>query len=241
MAQKHKMVSNPDRAQSHTAGSTIQLIQLAEHDRLGTIGYVWPRHWVFHYNAAYDAHVELVQLHDEILQLPIKDNMRLVPAGELLERTYRWGTLLVVSVVLTVQHFVEEIERCIRQILDGTTVEDRLRSAASIADLGSFTDNAGYSGFQELTRIRDAVEHPKAENVYSSDARDWVKVPLAWFMSERPTAAYESYMQWFNKIVDKWTSRLATLDADPVQFEILRGMASARQYRKPPSKATPAD
>lgn len=62
MARSNRLISNPANAHAHAKGAKVQPIQVAEHDRFGAISYVWPRHWVFHYNAAYAACQELLSL-----------------------------------------------------------------------------------------------------------------------------------------------------------------------------------
>src|SRR3712207_1114442 len=55
VARKQRLSSDPSLAHSHEQGATIELIQPAEHDRLGTVHFPFLAYWVLHRRMAHEA------------------------------------------------------------------------------------------------------------------------------------------------------------------------------------------
>lgn len=242
MGRRHRLSSNPALASEHASGTTAHAILLLEHERLGTIGYVLRRPWVFHYNAACCARDDLAQLHDEVLQLPVsKEGIRLLGASnepisepDLAERMYDTGVRMVLNVVLATQHVCNEIEHCTRQPFLQSTIEDRVAHASKIINWHDPKNDPGWSAFTEICKCRNAVEHPKEANTFGNEPDEWDQVPLSWFLCERPLVTFDAWENWFHALVDAWEAKRASMPAQPMTMEVRRGIRSDRQFKKPP-------
>jgi hypothetical protein len=210
-------------------------VQLAGHTRFGTIAYTWPKHWAYHYDAATEAFNDLGKLHEELVRLPVgPDDMRTVSDIELLGRIYDAGVRLVVGVVLTVQHLCEEIERWTKTGPSGSTIEDRLAGPGVTDVVGTLKTQPGYAALHEIIERRDAVEHPREDNVYNGDDTGWDRVPLAWFISDRSLKAFETYQTWITESIEIWEEKKANWPQSPTTLEVgVRGVRSTHQFKKP--------
>lgn len=235
MGRNQKLKSDPSRGKEHQAGAPAQVVQVIAHNQLGAICYVWPRHWVFHARAAEQAANQLATLHQRLVQFPVhgESSLRSVDDLEYIEAVYRAGTQMVVQAILTLQHLCEEIERTTHVELRGSSLDDRLREALAAANLTPPAQRSGHAKFVELEGIRDAIEHPKQENVYNGDPGQWDRVPLAWLLSERGLLAFVGYADFTKSIVDDWEARKQELDM-PGELTIERGIHSQLQFKKPP-------
>ena len=243
MAIKHRLSSDDELAHAHDSGASVTLMQMVEHRRLGTVLYAWPKHWAYHVEAAEAAFESLERLHEELAAMPVgPDAMRSIDDIEFIGRVYKAGSTLVSEVVRTLQHLCEEIERWTGTPMGGSTIETRFAGASAAAGLENARSEAGYSAFQEIHAKRDAIEHPKPENIYNDGDTTWDEVPLAWFMSDRVIEAYRTYVDWFVKIADRWEATKAAMPGRPATFEVeMRGLRSDHQFKKPPRSTNEPD
>lgn len=185
MGLKHQSVSDPRLSHAHRAGTPIRILQRAEHAKFGTISYEIRRLWQFHYAMACGGYEGLRICHERVLRLPVlSSNDRLMAAGDRPDLTYMVyvvGTQMIVNTVLTMQHFCQEIEDRLDAKLERSTLGERVKEAFGNAGLTFRVDERGYSALQEILERRDALEHPKRENVRNSYATDWDRVPSNWF------------------------------------------------------------
>jgi hypothetical protein len=237
MGRDQKLRSDPARAREHATGAPVNVIQILTHDRLGAIGYFWPRHWVFHARMAEEAANQLVELHRQLVSFPVHtvNGIRSIEDMAYIEAVYRAGTGMVISIILALQHLCEEIERTLKIQLRESTLDGRLKEVLSATALAEPTTRPGYAKFIELEAIRDAIEHPKGTNTYNGAPGQWDQVPLAWFLSERSLVAFSGCSQFVKSIVDDWQQRAKELDA-PAELTVQRGVYSQRQFKKPPSE-----
>lgn len=161
MGRNHRVVSDPSIATSHKAGSPFEVIQMLEHKTLGTICYTWPRHWVVHDNSGFDAYEGLKLVHAKVAALPVGSSaIRGIHEQVLIEHAYDCGCRMVLGVVLAMQHLCEAIERALGLSAPASTLERRIAIAWPAAGLELAKDEPGYSAFQEISAVRDAIEHP---------------------------------------------------------------------------------
>lgn len=235
MGRNQKLKSDPARARAHEAGASVKVVQILAHSQLGALSYTWPRYWVFHAKAAEDAAEELIALHQQLAHFPVQEltSLRSIDDMEYLETVYRAGTQMVVGAVLALQHLCEEIERTVQVQLQETTLDGRLREALKAAGMVPPAQRSGHAKLVELEGIRDAIEHPKADNVYNGSPGQWDRVPLAWLLSERGLIAYTGYAIFLKSIVDDWEVRKKEFDR-PGEVTVQRGIHSQLQYKKPP-------
>ena len=78
---------------------------------------------------------------------------------------YNAGTQMIINTALTMQHFCQEIEAGLKFEFEGGMVGQRIREALQRASLAVTTSDRGYSALREMLERRDAIEHPKRENV----------------------------------------------------------------------------
>jgi hypothetical protein len=71
--------------------------------------------------------------------------------------------------------------------------------------------------------------------VSNSHSTDWDCVPLSWFLTERALNAFERWSGWFRCSVESWQSYLTARGPITQTFTVVRGVKSARQYKKPPA------
>jgi hypothetical protein len=120
---------------------------------------------------------------------PGENAIRLVADEALIEDAYIAGGTMVSNAVRAVQHLAEEIERTHRTGLRGKTVQERIRSAGALFSQADYSADPDYTGLNEITEIRDAIEHPQVHNTYSGDKNAWNTVPLP-----RPTISLDSLL-----------------------------------------------
>lgn len=240
MGRHDKVTADPALSFEHPTGGKVEVMQPVVHERLGALGYIWPRHWVDHLRRADAAYERLVELHDRLEDVPLgTDNRRLLPVDDYLFDVYGVGTDMVVNVALTMQHLAEEIERHTTPVADPGPVAERVRNAAATAGLGPPATRPGWDGFVEIARIRDAIEHPKPGNTYNALDGQWDRVPLAWMLSERPLAAYGRFGSLVEWLAGEWETTRERLKKPGTLTVSKRGLRSElpakKQRRQPPS------
>ncbi|MHB1130564.1 MAG: hypothetical protein ACYC06_11110 [Ilumatobacteraceae bacterium] len=233
MGRKPKFKSNPALAKPHAAGAPICVMQELVHAQYGPIAYRWPQHWAFEIHLADESCDRLAALHLEVLELPLNaSNMRNIFDIDFLEDIYCAGTDMVSHAIRAIQHLGERMEREMGSELKAATAMERIKEATSFFGINDYSEHASYQGFVELLPIRDAIEHPRAANIYGV-GNDWDKVPLAWMLSERGLQAYERFRTWFDLLVTDWES-YCTAHAQPTTLNIVeRGIESTLQSKKP--------
>ncbi|MFI7431885.1 hypothetical protein ACIBPB_33475 [Micromonospora sp. NPDC049836] len=241
MGIKRESTSDETLAQAHKAGTPVRILQHAEHARFGTITYEVRRLWKLHYMMARSGYLELQRRHERVLRLPIlPSNDRMMAAEDEPDLTllvYVAGTQMVINTVLTMQHLCQEMEASLGVRLERSTLGERTREALGLAKLGVSTAGPGYSALREILERRDAVEHPKRNNVFNSHPNDWDRVPLNWFLTERAPRAFELWDQWFGQIIADWKRHPSQ---QPQLLNVTlqqRGVKSTRQAKKPPKGA----
>jgi len=233
VARRLKVRSNPDLVAAHTAGSVVHLLHPLVHDRHGMIAFGLPSYWAFHFQLGTENAKRLQAVHRRVLALdPGSSKIRAIHDEALLLTAYDAGSAMVSNAVRAVQHLAHEVEVVFATPLRSVTAEDRAREAASL-----FTDRAvhadpDYQGLAELVAIRDAIEHPKAEN--TNNPTEWDRVPLAWLLSGRRPAAWQRFDLWFGRLATEWVtvhkSRERTFEVG-----VRRGIASEHPTKKPPA------
>jgi hypothetical protein len=187
---------------------------------------------------AHSGYIQLKRCHEAILHQPVTPNCdRYLSSGDRPDLTfavYVAGTQMVLNVTLAMQHFCEEIERQFQAKPAGGEIGDRIREAFRLAGIDIASNGHGYSAFREILERRDAIEHPKAHNVRNSHPTDWDCVPLSWFLTERALSAFEQWSDWFSRAVESWQNYLTARGSITQTFTVIRGVKSARQYKKPP-------
>lgn len=239
MGIKSKPVADPALARDHKAGASVIIVQQAEHTQLGTISYEVRMLWQLHIAMAFQGFEFLLSVHEQIARVPIDTaNSRTLVARsdpDLAAMAYGAGVQMVLNVVLTMQHFCEEVERRLGAEQDRTgTVGERIKRVFGLAGLA--IDTQGYSAFQEMVERRDAIEHPKRESVRNSHATDWDKVPIGWLLTERAPRAFERWEIWFRSAVEQW-KRHPAMQPRPGTLTVTRGIRSDRQAKKPPRES----
>lgn len=81
------------------------------------------------------------------------------------------------------------------------------------------------------------MEHPHQDTVYNAHPRDWDRVPLTWFISERGLAAYDRFEGGFEALVARWELRIADMSGPGTLRTTARGIRSEMQYKKPPRRS----
>lgn len=239
MGLKHESVSDYGLAKELEAGTRVQILQKAEHARFGTITYEFRRLWILHRLMAQSGYKSLSDHHKRVLRLPLRDsNERLLSASDRPDLTfmiYAAGTQMTINVVLTMQHFCQEIEASMNVELRETGTSGRVKEAFTLAGLNAELTERGYSAIHEILERRDSVEHPKKMNVFNSHPQDWDRVPLSWFLTDRPLQTFISWDEWFGRAADRWL--LHPVNAPKtLTFTVERGKKSTRQAKKPPKE-----
>lgn len=237
---KSRSLSDPALAKAHQAGEAIQRIQHAEHARLGTISYEIRRLWELHYLTARSGCMSLRQLHERVLHLPVETSgSRMLAAADTPDLTlliYVAGTQMVLNTMLTMQHFCHEIERVLgAEPQRSGTISARIKDAFALAEIPVSASSPGYSALQEIIERRDAVEHPRRDNVFSTDPTGWDNVPMGWFLSERALTSFERWRDWFADALEQWKQHPA-MQPRAMTLQVTRGVRSARPAKKPPKR-----
>lgn len=237
MGRKLRVSSDQALMSHHDKGASVVYAQPLVHSKFGAICFIWPRFWILEWKLARKAQRELCEVHDEILNVPVgRDNMRLldVDDGGLAVRAFDAGSRMVTHTVRSVQQLCTEIERVASHQLEGRTLEERIKEAATVAELQLDSSSPWYGALVEIVGIRDAMEHPHQDTSYNARPRDWDRVPLAWFISERGLAAYDRFESGFEALVARWETRVAEMSVPGTLRTAARGIRSEMQYKKPP-------
>lgn len=206
----------------------MTVLQTLEHKVLGSIAYDWPRLWLLHYDLAMSAHAELMALHQKFAEHEVsKAGFRMLGDSDAQE-FFDPGVRMVVHSVLSVQQLATEIESVFNLEQAGNDAATRISSAVDLSDLDALQSTIG---IRELIEVRDAIEHPKQENVYSMDS--WSQVPLAWMMSDRPEVAFGRFQTEIGGVAANLHEHRAA-NRNPAVLDVKRGMRSNRQFKKPP-------
>ena len=237
MGRNVNLRTNSKLAEAHAAAASVFVVQPLAHSRFGAIAYAWPRHWTLHYSLAQTGAHELSKCHDKVLEHePGPNAMRFISDETFLREIYSAGNAMVSNAVRAVQHIAEEIERLHKVQLRGITVEERINEAAALFSTEAYNADVDYAGLGEINGIRDALEHPRASNTYSTDPNGWDRVPLAWMLSNRSLEAWSRFDRWFSRVSGDWEKYLPTL-ATPGTITVERGVESLLQTKKAPRSA----
>jgi hypothetical protein len=245
VGRKQQSTTDPTLAKAHEAGEEVKFIQHAEHAQLGTITYELRRLWPIHFQLARVGHQGLLAAHESILHLPVTPNADRFLSKEdrpdLAITAYCSGLQVLVNVLLTMQHFCNELEMISKIDVGGGTLEKRMKRAFSEAEIPFDPSDPGYAALREMIDQRDGMEHPKPETVRNSDPVNWDRVPLGWLLTERPLKAFANWERWFSQIADSWIENLSARPQISYTVEVVRGVKSARQFKLPPKQPTPSD
>ncbi len=232
MGRAVRLEGNPKLAKPHTKGATVTLTQDLNHAQYGGVAYQWFRLMIVELALAEQSRDHLRDQHSVVLAMPVDvSNIRTIDDLDFLADVYDAGSGMVSHVVRAVQHLAVEMQREGQPLL-ATTVADRLQEAARGLGINDCSDEPDYQGFVEIVRIRDAIEHPRDENLYQGDKNRWDEVPLAWMLSERGLQAYERFERWITRVADDWN---AYLQAHPrtITFDVVkRGVESLLPAKK---------
>jgi hypothetical protein len=229
---------DPRRAHPHEAGASVLLLQPSVHDRIGAVGILGPfmiqGRWAEHYEEAMSSFAEFEEIEARLVALPLdQDGSGIRSTGDttFVSDVYRAGTRAVLSAILALQHLTAEIELVMKVSLDSQDLGTRLQIAMRSIGFASHATVTGFDSVPELERIRHAIEHPTAANLYS---HDWDKVPIAWMFSDRPLKVATLYGQFFDTFAEAWVEYLKNNPRDAVTWQgIQRGIGSAVPYKKP--------
>lgn len=226
---RYRLFSKPN------AGDNFAVIQMLVHNPLGTLAYPWPVHWAVHTNIAYAAYERLSAIHARIAEIaPSEDKMRTVWDEELLVEAYDCGTSMVSNAVRSVRHLAQAMTAQNTPPLTSTRVIDQIREATAAVEIDGRAGHGGYNCLGDIVRVRDAIEHPTASNVYQGDGGTWDQVPLPWLLSDQSLKAYVGYREWIDLISGDWEALLASREGE-IKLTVTRGMRSKHPAKKPRS------
>lgn len=234
MPRRSPSTPDPAHAFDHEAGATLTIVQQLEHERLGTIDYVWPRFWPTYLQASRDARDRLGVLHLDVDRVEPHERLgtRHVP-DDIRDEVLTTMTTMVLSALLTIRYFVIEVEGTIQQTVSDRPGDDldRLRSICVAAGISDPGDRPGWSLVGELVDTRNRIEHPDQSTVYSTTA--WDRVPLAWGLTDRALDAFDAFDENFGSSATEWETRKSAY-ANAGTFDLIaRGLRSRRQPKKP--------
>lgn len=232
---RHKLRSDPAHVASHAAGASVTVIQLLEHDPFGTIAFPWQANtWAHHYEATAEAAERLKALSGEILAVPADSTGTRVLSDEHLVRAiYLAGTSGLINAFLTVQHFCERLEAIADVPNHEGPIKERLGVCKQVIGLDA-TEHPRYWALAEITRVRNAVEHPHRDTSYSGENGDWDRVPLAWMISNRGVATLKAFLDWFEFLADRLLEFEMVRPPQSMMLNLgMRGMVSDVSPKKP--------
>lgn len=237
MGTKTKLESNFALAKPHDAGAKIICLQTLTHSEYGAIGYSWPMFYEFDLHLADECFTDLKMIHDEVLKMaPDSSNMRIIYDHNFLIRIYSAGTRMVSHATRSVQHLAERMQGVSGVSLKSTTAEERIREAVALFGLSDHHEEDGYQGYLEILKMRDAVEHPKATNVYQGEPSKWDEVPLAWVLSDRSILAFTRFDSWFGKLTSQWREYEQN-HSEQIELTVRRGIESKLSVKKSPGES----
>jgi hypothetical protein len=223
-------------AQPHEAGSGVFVIQMLVHEPIGALAYDFAPHWPHHARLAREAAGRLQAVHAQLVEIPeLSGHVRRVP-GEMAAAAYEAGTAMVSNVARTIRHLAATIVFEAGGRVSWGRVLDEIRDATGAVNIDSRINSAGHHALAEMITIRDAIEHPQPANMYEASDTGWDKVPLAWILSNRSLAAYQSYVPWLNELTADWAGWLDARPQVPTTMTVQRGTGSRYPMKKAPKR-----
>jgi hypothetical protein len=230
-----KLEADPALAQAHAGGSKIWLNQPCVHGDLGALFVRQVPHFSLHLAYARQLRGELKRLDAQVERLPIETSGgRHVSDPALVANLYVVGTTLAMHTVLAFQHLVLDLETLAPANAGSADLNTRL--SAVLERLGYRTDlrtDSGYAHLCEIQELRDAIEHPTRDNVYTVLANDWDRVPLTWVASGRAAAAFDAAEPFLDALAT-FRGRVEGRRKGPgVLLNVTRGIKATNPARKP--------
>lgn len=181
-----RLTSDPALAKPHASGSALRLVLPCVHDELGPLWVAQVGHLGVHANWAIRMRAQLAELEAKIEALPVQPSGgRDVQDQELVSGLYVAGVDVAVHTIMALQHLVLRLER----LAPGGTNRDDLtkRLSAVLKRLGyrKLAEDPRFPALCDIERIRHSIEHPTADNTYTTDPSGWDRVPLTWIASGR--------------------------------------------------------
>jgi hypothetical protein len=237
-----KLTSDPALAQPHAAGSKMWLNQPCVHIELGPIFVRQVPHFGLHVAYARQLRAELATLDKQIEALEVETSGgRNVSDKALVSNLYIVGTTLAVHTVLAFQHLVLTLESLAPANTGTTDLNGRF--SAVLRRLGNRLDlntEHGYTALCEIQDMRDAIEHPTRENMYTVDTNAWDQVPLTWISSGRAAAAFDSALRLLTDIAAFARTVESRRQKGPGAFlNVTRGVKALNPAKKPRHKPRP--
>ena len=174
---------------------------------------------------AYNYHAQLAGraceqariLHSKVLEIPVtsNSNVRFLSDENFLADIYMTGSELIVNTYLTFEHLALHVGITLfRQKhpelykeFEEKDLQNKFKDVLKWLDLESLVKSKGYGVlFSDIEKVRHAINHPKGSNIYSIDASQWDRVPLAWFVSGKHLQAYSDTVELYRQVVDGWTA-----------------------------------
>lgn len=237
-----KDISDPDLARSHKKGAKVAWMQPCLHEQFGKIMYMWPHFWVYNFRAAERAYNRLRVYEKEILNTEISNsNDRHIYDSKLIEKMYNSGFDLVANTYLSFEHLTLEIVRGIyrndeetRLSLQNKELKEKVNHILKKIFLSpELIKHEGHTRlFSEFEVKRHAYNHPLETNVYNV-SQDWDMVPLAWIMAHKYHKGFKSISDFLKIVAEKW-EKYQKVNDKPTTINIIRGIKSGHQFKKPP-------
>lgn len=206
---------------------------MAEHERLGVLSYSWPRMWPVFLEESRRARDAVDAVHAKVAQeQPSANGIRMINA-DTMEPLYVAHVEMVLLAVLTLRHFVLEVERTVG--LSAKKHDDdlgRFRAACNSAGIEDPANDDRWSIVGELVRMRHVIEHPTQQTVYSTN--QWDQVPLAWSLTDAALRSFDAFDEIFCNVADAWEVRRQEL-ATAGTLTIERGQRANRPAKNPPT------
>lgn len=244
MGRKIRDISDPKLAKSHKKGAKVAWMQPCLHDQFGKIMYQWPNFWVLNFREAQRAYKRLRLYESEVLNIEIsRSDDRHIYDIKLIEKMYKSGFDLVANTYICFEHLTLVIIRGvyrdnvkIRSELLDKELKDKLAHILKNVFLKpELMKHEGYIKlFSEFEVKRHAFNHPIELNVYNS-TQEWDNVPLAWIMAGKYHKGFLSIKRLLFEISKLW-DKYQKDNAKPTTLNIVRGIKSAHQFKKPPRR-----
>ena len=244
MGRKIKDISDPGLARPHSAGAKVAFMQPCLHNQFGKIMYMFPHFWVLNYRVAERAHRRLNQYEEEILDIEIsRSDDRHIYDIKLIEKIYNAGFELVANTYICFEHLTLEIIRgvyrndeVLRLKVQKMELKDKLNYIfKEVINSPNLIKHPGYVKlFSEFEVKRHAFNHPLEFNTYDA-TQDWDNVPLAWIMAGKYHDGFKQIEKLLGELAKIW-DKYQEDHEKPTKINIIRGIKSAHQYKKPPKR-----
>ena len=238
---KLKNLSDPNLAQSHKKGSTVQFLLTSVDPKWGRYSYHLYQRYGLILNQSLKYYKKTIMLLNQCRQLNVeeKSNFRIVP-DHLRNKLEISSMTFLLLLKLGLEYLVAEYQLIIRDIKKyrGESYSDPLDKEDLGNRLKTLKDSIGIKSeipIQIYTILdrRDIVEHPTTERLQEGSETGWKTVNLSWVLCGEIEEIINPIFYFVKEFIEKVEAYKKDNPIPGTLNVSIRGLQAGEQYKKP--------